>query len=105
MVAEEPQDDGKGFFYAADDEEPEVIDDTEEIERRLQAQRELERRTFGKPAFEYSNGLRLPVIQDLMAEARALDTDHRVDECIITQMQSSMEDALFVPAEDPEVEQ
>ena len=97
---EEPQDDTKGIFYAPDDEEPQEIADTEEMEQRLQALAEYEKRNFGTPAFEHDGNVRLPAIDDdgewdVMAEARPVDSDHRVDEDIVDAIQDNMLEAMI----------
>ena len=46
---EEKHDDTRGIFYAPDDDEPQEVTDTEEMEKRLQAIAEYEKRNFGTP--------------------------------------------------------
>ena len=65
---------------------------------------EYERRHFGTPAFEHDGDVRLPAIDDegewdVMAEARVLGDDHRVDESIVEAMQEEMLEAM-IAAED-----
>ena len=96
--------DTKGIFYGAEDEEPQEVTDTEDMERRLQEIAEYERRHFGKPAFEHDGNVRLPSIDDegeweVMTETRILGNDHRVDESIVEAMQEQMLEAMIV-AED-----
>jgi len=74
------------------------------MERRLQELAEYERRHFGTPAFEHDGDVRLPAIDnegewDVMAEARVLGDDHRVDESIVEAMQEQMLEAM-IAAED-----
>ena len=85
----------KGIFYAADDEEPQAVEDTEEMERRLREIAEYEKRNFGTPAFEHSGNVRLPSIDDegewdVMIAARILGEDHRVDGSIVDALQDEM---------------
>ena len=85
----------KGIFYAADDEEPQAVEDTEEMERKLRALAEYEKRNFGTPAFEHEGDIRIPSIDDdgewdVMVEARVLGDDHRVDEAIVEALQDEM---------------
>ena len=89
-------DDTRGIFFGADDDEPQPIEDTEEIERRMQAFAEYEKRSFGTPAFEHNSGFRLTAIDDegewdVMAEARVLGEDHRVKQSEIDALHSAME--------------
>ena len=85
----------KGIFYAADDEEPQAVEDTEEMEKKLRALAEYEKRNFGTPAFEHEGDIRIPSIDDdgewdVMVEARVLGDDHRVDEAIVEALQDEM---------------
>ena len=89
----------KGIFYAADDEEPQAIEDTEEMERKLRAIAEYEKRNFGTPAFEHDGDIRIPSIDDdgewdVMVAARVLGDDHRVDEAIVEALQDEMLEAM-----------
>ncbi len=77
--------DTRGIFYGAEDEEPQALDDTREMERKLREYAEYEKRNFGMPAFEHNSDFRVTAIDedgewDVMAEAVALGGDHRVDE-------------------------
>lgn len=97
-------DETKGIFFGADDEEPQPVEDTEEMERRLRKMAEYEKRNFGTPAFEHNSDFRLTAIDDegewdVMAEARALGGDHRVDEITIEALQDEMLEAM-IAAED-----
>ena len=61
-------------------------------------------RHFGTPVFEHDGDVRLPTIDDegewdVMAEARVLGDDHRVDESIVEAMQEQMLEAM-IAAED-----
>ena len=97
----------QGFFYAADeDEATEIVEDNEELERRMRERIELEKRSYGTPAFEHNSASRLPMIDDdgewdVMAEAVVLDVDHTVDADTIERMQDDMLESLYEPAEDP----
>ncbi|MCR4884282.1 MAG: recombinase family protein [Clostridiales bacterium] len=91
--------DTKGIFYGADDEEPQAIEDTEEMERKLKELAEYEKRNFGTPAFEHNGDIRLPSIDDdgewdVMAAARVLGDDHRVDISIVEALQDEMLEAI-----------
>ncbi len=97
--ATENSEDTKGIFYAADDEEPQTIEDTEEMERKLREIAEYEKRNFGTPAFEHNGDVRLPSIDDygewdVMADARVLGEDHRVDDAVVEALQDEMLEAL-----------
>ena len=72
------------IFFSAEDE-PQPLEDTEALQRKLDALAELEKHTFGKPAFDHDSDVRLPEGEDwdLMAEARVLDIDHTVDEGVV----------------------
>ena len=99
----------KGIFYAPDDEEPQEVTDTEEMERRLRAIAEYEKRNFGTPAFEHDGNVRLPAIDDngeweVMAEARVLGDDHRVDEELVVAIQDSMLEAMITSEDSGETE-
>ena len=90
---------GERIFYAADDEEPQAVEDTEEMERKLREIAEYEKRNFGTPAFEHNGNVRLPSIDDdgewdVMVAARVLGDDHRVDETIVEALQDEMLDAM-----------
>ena len=96
--------DTRGIFYGAEDDEPQEVVDTEDMERRLRELAEYERRHFGAPAFEHDGDVRLPAIDDdgeweVMAVARVLGDDHRVDESIVEAMQEQMLEAM-IAAED-----
>ena len=102
--ADEKHDDTRGIFYAPDDDEPQEVTDTEEMEKRLQAIAEYEKRNFGTPAFEHDGNVRLPAIDDngeweVMAEALVLGNDHRVDEELLDAMQDSMLEAIIAAEE------
>ena len=93
-------DETRGIFYAPDDDAPQEITDTEEIEKKLRAIAEHEKRNFGTPAFEHDSNVRLPAIDDnneweVMAEALVLGDDHRVDDEIVEAMQDSMLEAMI----------
>ena len=95
----ENSEDTKGIFYAADDEELQTIEDTEEMERKLREIAEYEKRNFGTPAFEHNGEVRLPSIDDygewdVMADARVLGEDHRVDDAVVEALQDEMLEAL-----------
>lgn len=98
--------DTKGIFFGADDdEEPQEIEDTEEMERRLQELAEIERRTFGTLVFEHSGDIRLPAIDDdgewdVMAEPRILGEDHRVDDAVVESLHDELLEALIAGEEE-----
>lgn len=94
-IVAEVQENTKGIFYAADEGEPQEIADIEAMEELLRHVAENEKRSFGTPAFEHSSGIRLLEIGDenaseLMAEAIALDTDHRVNDSVVDALRESM---------------
>ncbi len=71
---------GKSYFYPPeDDEEPQEIKDMEE---KFQKAVEINKKTFGVPAFEHQSTMRGFVqgeIWDMMTPARPLDINHKVD--------------------------
>ena len=71
---------GKSYFYPPeDDEEPQVIKDMEE---KFQKAVEINKKTFGVPAFEHQSTMRGFVqgeTWDMMTPARPLDINHKVD--------------------------
>ena len=97
----EESEETKGIFFSGDDdEEPQEIEDTEEMERKLQELAEIERRTFGTPVFEHKGDVRLPSIDDdgewdVMAIPRILDDDHRVDEEVVDALQDQLMESLM----------
>ena len=101
-------DETRGIFFGADDDEPQPIEDTEEMERRLREMAEYERQNFGTPAFEHNSEFRLTAIDDdgewdVMVPARKLGDDHRVDEREIEALQDEMLEAMAA-SEDEEKE-
>ena len=83
--------------------------DTEEMEKRLRAIAEYEKRNFGTPAFEHDGNVRLPAIDDngeweVMAEALVLGDDHRVDEELLDAMQDSMLGTMMASEDSGETE-
>ena len=85
----------RGIFFGAEDDEPQPVEDTEDIQRRMQAFAEYEKRNFGTPAFEHNSEFRLTAIDDdgewdVMTEARVLGDDHRVDQQEIEALHSAM---------------
>ncbi len=96
IVAEEKVD-SKGIFFAADDE-PQKVEDIEAMEERLRQVTENEKRSFGMPLFEHSSELRLPDTEGLMAEAEALDIDHRVDEETVQKLYNELEEYVTSPS-------
>ena len=92
---QEPEASVTGIFYAAEDDEPQKIEDLAALEERLRQVKENERKTFGVPAFEHEGDAHLPAIDDdgewdILAEAVSVDTDHRVDEEIVAGLQLTM---------------
>ena len=88
-------DETRGIFFGADDDEPQPVEDMEEIERRMHAFVEHEKRSFGTPAFEHNSDFRLTAIDvdgqwEVMAKARVLGEDHRVDQSEIDTLHSAM---------------
>lgn len=88
------QEDTRGILFAADDEPQEVVD-VEEIERKMQELREIEKRNFGTPVFEHDGNVRLPAVDDegewdIMAAAIPVDSDHRVDDSIVESLHNSL---------------
>ena len=71
---------GKSYFYPPeDDEEPQEIKDMEE---KFQKAVEINKKTFGVPAFEHQSTMRGFVqgeTWDMMTPARPLDINHKVD--------------------------
>ena len=97
----EESEETRGIFFSADDEEePQEIEDTEEMERKLQELAEIERRTFGTPVFEHKGDVRLPSIDDegewdVMAMPKILDDDHRVDEEVVDALQDQLLESMM----------
>lgn len=94
-ASREPEASVTGIFYAAEDDEPQKIEDLAALEERLRQVKEIEKKTFGVPAFEHEGDIRLPSIDDdgewdILAEAVSVDTDHRVDEEIVDGLQLAM---------------
>ena len=111
VAAREESEETRGIFFGADDEEePQKVEDTEEMERRLRALAEAERRTFGTPVFEHGGDIRLPAIDDegewdVMVKARPLGEDYRVDETVIGALQEELLEALIAREEAEEMKQ
>jgi DNA invertase Pin-like site-specific DNA recombinase len=83
-MAEEQREDAKSFFYPPEEEDmPQEIKDMED---RFQRVREQNRKIFGEPVFEHDSTTRGFVEQEsgeeweMLAEARPIEVDHRVDE-------------------------
>jgi hypothetical protein len=97
----EESEETRGIFFSADEEdEPQEIEDTEEMERKLQELAEIERRTFGTPVFEHKGDVRLPSIDDdgewdVMATPRILGDDHRVDEEVVDALQDQLLESMM----------
>ena len=97
----EESEETKGIFFSGDDdEEPQEIEDTEEMERKLQELAEIERRTFGTPVFEHKGDVRLPSIDDdgewdVMAMPKVLGDDHRVDEEVVDALQDQLLESMM----------
>jgi hypothetical protein len=97
----EESEETRGIFFSADDEEePQEIEDTEEMERKLQELAEIERRTFGTPVFEHKGDVRLPSIDDegewdVMAMPKILGDDHRVDEEVVDALQDQLLESMM----------
>ena len=98
---EEETEDTTGFFYGADDV-PETIEETEAMKRRLELIAEYEEKRFGTPVYEFDDDVRLPVCEgdwDIMAEARPLDIDHRVDEEVVANLHEELLEELIAAEE------
>ena len=96
-LPDEEVEDTAGFFFSAKDE-AQVIEDTEEMKRRLELIAEYEEKRFGTPFTEFDDDVRLPECDgnwDIMAEARPLDIDHSVDESVITSLQNELLEELI----------
>jgi hypothetical protein len=97
----EESEETRGIFFSADDEEePQEIEDTEEMERKLQELAEIERRTFGTPVFEHKGDVRLPSIDDegewdVMAMPKILGDDHRIDEEVVDALQDQLLESMM----------
>lgn len=97
----EESEETRGIFFSADEEdEPQEIEDTEEMERKLQELAEIERRTFGTTVFEHKGDVRLPSIDDdgewdVMAMPRILGDDHRVDEEVVDALQDQLLESMM----------
>lgn len=83
-MEQEQREDAKSYFYPPEeDEEPQEIHDMEE---RFQRAREQNKKIFGEPVFQHNGSTRGFTEQidgerwDMLAEAKPLDIDHRVDE-------------------------
>ena len=99
----------KGIFFGAEDEEPQAIEDAEEMEQRFREYAEYEKRNFGTPAFEHDSEFRLSAIDDqgeweVMAETITLGSDHRVDEREILALQDEMLEALAAAEAEDDVD-
>ena len=96
VTEENENDEGTGIFYGADDE-PQSAEEIAEIERRLAEIAEIEKQHFGTPLFEHAGEVRMPDYEgewDLMAEARPLDEDHRIDETVVDALQEELLDSM-----------
>ena len=97
----EARENNKAIFYPADDEEPRIIEDSED--RLREAMEEIEKKTFGTPVFEHEANVRTAGGDDwdIMAEARVLGGDHRVDATVVNALEEKLMEELFMAAEDP----
>ena len=97
----EESEETKGIFFSADDEEePQEIEDTEEMDRKLRELAEIEKRTFGTPVFEHKGDVRLPSIDDegewdVMAMPKVLGDNHRVDEEVVGALQDQLLESMM----------
>ena len=87
--------DSRGIFFGADDDEAQEITDTDDQERKRLERADYERKHFGIPAFEHDGNVHLPAIDDdgewdIMAEARVIGDDHRVDDNIVDAIYEAM---------------
>ena len=84
----EVRDDAKSYYYPPDADEPQEIRDMEEKFRKAVEENE---KIFGTPVFEHASIRRLPDNEDLMVEARPLDTDHAVSSEILDGLVSAIQ--------------
>ncbi len=107
-VMRREEEETQGFFYGAEDDDvPQVIEDAAALEERLRKLAEYEQKTFGTMAFEHQGNTRLPSIDDegewdVMAKARLLDQDHRVDSEVVDALQDALMEALFASEDETE---
>jgi hypothetical protein len=104
-IQEEPQEEeeelppvpeNSSIFFSAEDE-PQPLEETEAMQRRLDALAELEKHRFGKPAFDHESEIRIPEGDDwdIMAEARVLDINHSVDDRIVASLHDELQQELI----------
>ncbi|MBE5773759.1 MAG: recombinase family protein [Clostridiales bacterium] len=104
-IQEEPQEEeeelppvpeNSSIFFSAEDE-PQPLEETEAMQRRLDALAELEKHRFGKPAFDHESEIRIPEGDDwdIMAEARVLDINHSVDDRIVASLHDELQEELI----------
>lgn len=105
-VITDVQEDTTGIFYAADDGEPQEVSDIQEMEEHFRHLAEIEKKSYGTPAFEHNSDIRLPETDeedenDFSAEAIPLDVDHRIDSDVVEALHSKLMEEMFAPANDP----
>ena len=105
----EDEDSGQGFFFAADMEEPQELEEIMSLEERFQRAQEIERRTFGIPFSEYHSehgerfwSLLKETEAELMAPAVSIDQNYRVDADYLKELQIEMKQAVRKEKEVPQ---
>ena len=88
----------KGYFYGPNDDEPQSVEELQEIEERFQKARQAERRNFGEPVFKHQEGemIALDGEGSLMTEAEPISETPKVQD-------SATERLLREIAENPPV--
>lgn len=89
----------EGIFFGAEDEEVHVEESPEQQEQWQKVMAEYEKRSFGTPVFEHTNGFRVSSVDreddwDVMTPARELGSRHRVGQDEIEALQDEMLAAL-----------
>lgn len=105
-VIADVQEDTTGIFYAADDGEPQEVSDIQEMEERFHHLAEIEKKSYGTPAFEHNSDIQLPETDeedenDFSAEAIPLDVDHSIDSDVVEALHSKLMEEMFASANDP----
>ena len=105
----EDEDSGQGFFFAADTEEPQELEEMRSLEERFQRAQEIEKRTFGIPFSEYNSepGERFwrslnETEAELMTPAVSIDQNYRVDADYLKELQIEMKQAIRKETEAPQ---
>ncbi len=95
----------KSYFYPPDDDEPQEIQEIQQMEERFQEAVEVNRKTFGTPAFQHTAELRSleeggdkDGDWDMLMQARPLDVNHRIDKGRVEQLLTEIiEDPPVLP--------